>query len=153
MPDFGRSAIFARRRCSEPAFISPSLGALVHRPPRRGPAKNHARLRFNSTGVDSPNIRTSSTRQNVMQHRDCTRLPNIKTQTCAHFGAEAAARLPHHRLAGHLELDVMRKLGGSPGNVHVGSDSATERGAHRAGYAHLPPAPPISGPTSLILHA
>ena len=51
-------AIVARRRCPESVFISPSLGVLVHHPPRRGPAKNHARLRFNSTGVDSPNART-----------------------------------------------------------------------------------------------
>ena len=39
MPDFGRSAIFARRRRSESVFISPSLGALVHHPPRPAPQK------------------------------------------------------------------------------------------------------------------
>ena len=88
-----------------------------------------------------------------MRHWDCTHTPKIKTQTCAHFGAEAAARLPHHRLAGRLELDVMRKLGGSPGNVHVGSDSATERDTYRTDYACLPPAPPIPRLTPLILHA
>ena len=88
-----------------------------------------------------------------MQHRDCTCPPDIKTQTCAHFGAEAAAILPRHRLASRLELGVARKLGRGLWDVHVGGDAATERGAHRTGYAHLPPAPPISGPTPLILHA
>ena len=88
-----------------------------------------------------------------MQHRDCTRPPDIKTQTCAHFGAEAAVGLLRHPLAGRLELDVMRKLGGSPGNVHVGSDSATERDTYRTDYAYLPPAPPIPRLTPLILHA
>ena len=97
MPDFGRSANFARRRHSESVFISPSLGVLFHHPPRLAPQKNRARLRFNSTGVDSPNARTSSTRQNAMRHRDYTRPPDIKTQTCAHFGAEAAAGYPATR--------------------------------------------------------
>ena len=41
-----------------------------------------------------------------MQHRSYTRTLKIKTQTCGHFDAEAAARLARHPLTGRFELDV-----------------------------------------------